>query len=203
MSKTTREINKITTAIISLSLKLIIYALIILLLYEAVIRGFAFGHSIFYAEAAEEPPGREVAVHIPEGETAAEAAGLLKKEGLIKSEFSFIFQSRFYDYEEIYPGDYTLNTSMTSKEILQKLNEKPVEDDAASGKSKAEVRESTGGQTEDEGVQAAAETAGQTAAVSETGSLPSEEDSAGGTADTGGEDDAEGGWIEDISEDDP
>lgn len=44
---------------------------------------------------------------------------------LIKSEFAFIFQSKFYDYETIYPGTYTLNTSMTSKEILQQLNEKP------------------------------------------------------------------------------
>lgn len=57
MSNTTREINRITTTIISISVKLIVYALIILLLYEAVIRGFAFGHSVFYAEAVEEAPG--------------------------------------------------------------------------------------------------------------------------------------------------
>ena len=47
MSRTTREINKITTAVICISVKLIVYALIILLLYEAVTRGFAFGHEIF------------------------------------------------------------------------------------------------------------------------------------------------------------
>ena len=47
MSNATREINRITTAIIRISMKLIVYALIILLLYEAVIKGYAFGHQIF------------------------------------------------------------------------------------------------------------------------------------------------------------
>lgn len=56
MSNATREINRITTAIIRISVKLIVYALIILLLYEAVTKGFAFGHEIFYAEAVEEAP---------------------------------------------------------------------------------------------------------------------------------------------------
>ena len=53
MSNRTREINKITTTIISISVKLIVYALIVLLLYEAVAKGYAFGHEIFYAEAKE------------------------------------------------------------------------------------------------------------------------------------------------------
>ena len=62
MSRRTREINRITTAIITISIKLMVLALLILLLYEAVVRGFAFGHEIFYAEAAEAAPGREITV---------------------------------------------------------------------------------------------------------------------------------------------
>ena len=42
MSSRTREINKITMAIIRISVKLMLLALLILLLYEAVIRGYAF-----------------------------------------------------------------------------------------------------------------------------------------------------------------
>ena len=125
MSNRTREINKITTTIISISVKLIVYALIVLLLYEAVAKGYAFGHEIFYAEAVEAPPGHDMVVQMTEGESVSEAAEFLARRGLIKSEFAFIFQSKFYDYDTIYPGTYTLNTSMTSKEILQMLNEKP------------------------------------------------------------------------------
>ncbi len=57
MSSRTREINRITMAIIRISVKLMLLALLILLLYEAVIRGYAFGHAIFYAEAVEAAPG--------------------------------------------------------------------------------------------------------------------------------------------------
>ena len=46
MSSRTREINKITMAIIRISVKLMLLALLILLLYEAVIRGYAFGHAV-------------------------------------------------------------------------------------------------------------------------------------------------------------
>ena len=59
MSSRTREINKITMAIIRISVKLMLLALLILLLYEAVIRGYAFGHAVFYAEAVEAAPRSE------------------------------------------------------------------------------------------------------------------------------------------------
>lgn len=125
MSNTTREINRITTTIISISVKLIVYALIILLLYEAVTRGYAFGHEVFFAEAMDEKPGRDMAVTMQPDTSVSEAAKILTDKGVIKSEFAFIFQSKFYDYDTIYPGSYELNTSMTSKEILQALNVKP------------------------------------------------------------------------------
>ena len=146
MSNRTREINKITTTIISISVKLIVYALIILLLYEAVARGYAFGHEIFFAEAVEDAPGTDVVVQISEDETVSQAAEYLAHKGLIKSEFAFIFQSKFYDYDTVYPGTYTLNTSMTSKEILQLLNEKPETEDvspAQSGNAKAKTTAQT------------------------------------------------------------
>ena len=146
MSNRTREINKITTTIISISVKLIVYALIKLLLYEAVARGYAFGHEIFFAEAVEDAPGTDVVVQISEDETVSQAAEYLAHKGLIKSEFAFIFQSKFYDYDTVYPGTYTLNTSMTSKEILQLLNEKPETEDvspAQSGNAKAKTTAQT------------------------------------------------------------
>ena len=151
MSNRTREINKITTTIISISVKLMVYALIILLLYEAVARGYAFGHEIFFAEAVDEAPGQDMVVRIDSKESVSDAAQFLAHKGLIKSEFAFIFQSMFYDYETIYPGTYTLNTSMTSKEILQLLNEKPETEDSAkpaqSGGAKAAEAKTAQGRT--------------------------------------------------------
>ena len=77
MSNRTREINKITTTIIGISVKLMVYALIILLLYEAVARGYAFGHEIFFAEAVDEAPGQDMVVQIDSKESVSDAAQFL------------------------------------------------------------------------------------------------------------------------------
>lgn len=122
MSRTTKEINRITGAIIAISSRLIVLALVVLLLYEGVTRGYEFGHGIFYASAMEAEPGRDKAITVNEGTSVSQAAKLLKDDGLIANEYSFIIQAEFFGYK-INPGSYTFNTSMTSKEILQMMNE--------------------------------------------------------------------------------
>lgn len=122
MSRITKEINKITGTIIGVSGKLILYAIVILLLFEGVSKGYAFGHDIFYARAMEAEPGTEKVVTISAEDSVSDAAQLLARQGLIDNQFAFQVQKLFYDYE-IVPGTYTLNTSMTSKEILQTMDE--------------------------------------------------------------------------------
>lgn len=222
MSNRTREINKITMTIISISVKLILYALIVLLLYEAVARGYAFGHEIFYAEAVDEAPGRQVVIQMKADESVSEAAEFLAHQGLINSEFAFIFQSKFYDYDTIYPGTYTLNTSMTSKEILQLLNEKPeTEDDvkpAQSGKATAASDSAPAGRAaaspEAGGASRTSEVAGEGAKPQTAGadgqdaagdwSMGQDEQSQDNMANhetyEGEEQEMEGGWFEDVAE---
>ena len=249
MSNRTREINKITMAIIRISVKLMVYALIILLLYEAVIRGYAFGHAVFFAEAVDAPPGKTVTVQMSGEESVSQAAKKLAGKGLIKSEFAFLFQSKFYDYDTIYPGSYELNTSMTSKEILQILNEDPQDEkgvesrnagsqNAGGKKEAAETKEDSGGSgavravpepaaQEAEGADPAAaqEEGTDPAAAQEEGTDPAaasaavqngeENDLTEGAEPSGAAGDlpestediygdldqeAEGGWIEDLGE---
>lgn len=128
MSRATKEINRITGAIIGISGRLIVCALVVLLLYEGVTRGYEFGHEIFYATSMEPAPGRDRNVTIEEDTSVTDAAKLLKSYGLIPNEYSFIIQAIFFDYE-VNPGTYTLNTSMTSKEILQLMNENADEEE--------------------------------------------------------------------------
>lgn len=123
MSAGMKEINKITVTIISVSIKLIIYAVVFMLLYEGVTRGYAFGYEVFRPSPMAAPPGVDKVVTIEE-DSASEVAAQLKQLGLIPNEIIFLIQDKFYDYK-IYPGTYTLNTSMTSKDILQMLNEEP------------------------------------------------------------------------------
>lgn len=122
MSRTTNEINKITGAIIAVSTRLIVLALVVLLVYEGVTRGYDFGHEIFYASAVEQSPGHDKSITVEKGASAARVAKLLKGSGLITNEYSFIIQAEFFNYK-VNPGVYTFNTSMTSKEILQMMND--------------------------------------------------------------------------------
>lgn len=228
MSNTTNEINRITTAIISISVKLIVYALIILLLYEAVTRGYAFGHEVFFAEAMEEKPGRDISVTIKPDTSVSEAAKLLTDKGLIKSEFAFIFQSKFYDYGTIYPGEYVLNTSMTSKEVLQALNVKPegwgdgdsTKAQTSSNRLKttdesgaqpasaqpasaqpADSAQTDGAASRSAGDSAAAAAADDGAAAADDGAAAAQTDGASQNTQAGdfSEDDEVGGWIEDAT----
>jgi len=130
MSQTTKEINKITGTIIGISGKLILYALVILLLVEGVSRGYAFGYEIVHPTAVSAAPGMDRQVTIPENQSDDETVQMLHDMGLIDNELAAKIQLRFYEYE-IYPGTYTLNTSMTSKEMFQLLNEKPKEEETA------------------------------------------------------------------------
>lgn len=131
MSDTTKDINRVTGIIIKVSLKLIITALLILVLYEGMRAGFRFGYEIFADIAMAPAPGNEVTVMIEEDLSERQVGKILKDKGLIHNEYAFWIQSVFYDYT-IYPGDYVLNTSMTSREILDELSVKPEEGESGS-----------------------------------------------------------------------
>lgn len=198
MSQMTKEINKITKTIIGISGKLILYALVILLLAEGMTKGYAFGYSIFYATPMEAAPGRDFSVTIPEGQTPRETIATLKDLGLIENELAVQIQMKFYDYE-IYPGTYKLNTSMTSKEILQLLNEKPAAEESSTDTqtpesgSSSEQEESAAGNDaesiEDNDPENAADNTAEGSAdnTAEDAAGNTAEDAAGNTAEGAGE----------------
>jgi UPF0755 protein len=146
MSRVTNEINKVTGTIISVAGKLIFYAVVVLLLVEGCTRGYAFGHAIFYPTAMEAAPGTDKVVTITDGQSAGDVASILRNRGLIDSELIFQIQKRFYEYE-FHPGTYELNTSMTSKEILQALNEgtgeETTEEETSAKTTETEAAETT------------------------------------------------------------
>ena len=83
MSNTTKEINRVTGAIIGISGKLIFYALVVLLLYEGITKGYAFGYEIFHSTAMAEAPGIDKVVQIEDGDSLMDVAKELDSKGLI------------------------------------------------------------------------------------------------------------------------
>lgn len=127
MSRATKEINRVTSTIITVSWKLIVYAVVIMILFEGVTKGYEFGHSVFYSTAVAEAPGVDMRVTIGEGEKLTDIAVALEQGGLVKDRYAFLIQSIFYEYggseNPVQPGTYLLNNSMTSKEIIVTLRD--------------------------------------------------------------------------------
>lgn len=122
MSRTTKEINKVTTTIIRMSCRVLIYALIFFMMYEGITRGYSYGHEIFSPAPMEQEPGREMEVVVKQGESVSEVAKELKQKGLIKDELVFVIQSKIFEYR-IHPGTYSLKTSMTSLDMLKLIDQ--------------------------------------------------------------------------------
>ena len=146
---------------------------------------------------------------VKDGEDVSQAADELEKKGLIKNIYAFLFQSRFYDYDKIYPGTYTFNTSMTSKEILQKLSEKSEneEDEKSgdkSGSTKTTQKSADQSTEKSESDQQKRQSDLQTEEANAADPAKSTLSSGEAQADEhsySGEDEEEGGWIEDVTED--
>lgn len=128
MSRVTKEINKMSMTVISICGHLVLYTLVVVLLLMGAKKGYEFGHSIFYAPGIDEAPGIEKTVILDGTESVAEVGKLLEDIGLIRDHSAFSIQAMIYGYE-IQKGAWTLNTSLSSKEIINLLKEAPEGDE--------------------------------------------------------------------------
>ena len=128
-----REINKVTGTVIAITVRIIVTAFLALIMIRGIRYCYDFGHDIFYVKSVDPEPGRAVSITIREGTDTSEAAELLDKEGLIDNKISFIVQAKFFDYT-IKPGRYILNTSQTSREMLEVLDAGTPDEDSTETK---------------------------------------------------------------------
>lgn len=122
MSKTTNEINKISLAVISISTKIVFYVLLTVLLVAGAKKGYEFGYSIFYAPAMDAEPGRDVMIVLDGDESLFTVGRFLENAGLVRDAKAFAIQAYCYEYE-VKRGQYSLNTSLSSKELIELLGE--------------------------------------------------------------------------------
>lgn len=117
--------------VIKAALRVLIYFLIAVVFYYGASISYSFGYRIFANEAASAPPGINKTVVIKESSSVLDTAGMLEQSGIIADKTVFYLQSKFYEYE-IYPGTYELNSSMTPKEVLREISQKPTESEDSS-----------------------------------------------------------------------
>lgn len=81
--------------------------------------GYDFGYRVFTESAIDEEPGKDVLVQLNEDTSAKELAELLEEKGLVRDSNLFYLQLKLSAYKDkLIPGVYTLNTSMTPKDMI-------------------------------------------------------------------------------------
>lgn len=96
-----------------------ILAIAVLVIFRIGQKAYDFGFRIFTEEAVSPAPGRDVAVTIVQGDSTMDVAEMFEEKGLIRDSKLFYVQKKCSVYDnDIQPGFYTLNTSMTAEDMF-------------------------------------------------------------------------------------
>ncbi len=106
-----------------LLLNAIFYVIIVLGAAEVCQLSYSFANEVFGDVVAEPPPGKNRTFVVAEADDAMTIAKNLEKEGIVPNAYSFYIRLRLSQSSKsiILAGSYELNTSMTYKEILEKM----------------------------------------------------------------------------------
>lgn len=97
--------------------------MVILLIVYAAVRisktAYDFGYRVFTETAIDKAPGKDVTIQVTDGMSTKELGEELETKGLVRDANLFQIQLKLSAYsKKIKAGVYTLNTSMTPKEMM-------------------------------------------------------------------------------------
>lgn len=122
--------SRILSTILSAMVKIAIAIWIVNFLYTKAAGAYDFGYRIFTEEPIAPAPGKDVSVALTEGKSTMDIAKLLTEKGLTRDKYLTFAQILASEYKEnIKPGAYVLNTSMTVEEMLAVMSPDIVEDE--------------------------------------------------------------------------
>jgi UPF0755 protein len=160
--------KKLLIQIGTMLLKIAALILAAFVLYKVAGLMYNYGFRIFAEEAVDRKPGIDVNVAIVEGKSVKEIGKLLEEKGLIKSGSLFVWQVKFSEYaDDLKPGQYTLNTSMTPYEMMAVMAAEEEEEDDGTSMVTQTTESSEGSETESEAGSEEAPAEGDTPAEGE------------------------------------
>ena len=124
--------KKAATGTLSVLLNIVVYAVIIFLIYRAVLFAFNFSYEVFGNTAMSQHDDTPVAIDIKDGYTSKEIAALLSEKGIIKYEMAFTIRMSLEGAEDnIVPGTYEVNETMTTEDIIMLITGSASESETA------------------------------------------------------------------------
>ena len=114
-----KSANKVVFRFVSISFTVLILLVIFIGVFKASTFCYDFGYRIFTEKPMESEPGRDIVVQIDADDSAFDIGKMLEQKGLVRDSSLYVAQYYLSAYvNDLLPGTYTLNTSMTTKEML-------------------------------------------------------------------------------------
>lgn len=124
--------RQMVTAVFGAVFKVAVAVLIIAFVYKGAVVAYDYGYRVFQEKPVAESPGTDVVVEITVGKSVLQIGEVLEKKGLIRDAKLFYVQNLLSHYkDELKPGQYTLNTSMSMEEMMEIMSPADVETEAA------------------------------------------------------------------------
>ena len=112
--------KEVVISVFSTIFKIVLAIIIVMLVYKWSLLAFDYGQRVFNEPPMSAGSGRTVTVVVSEGDSAKEIGEKLEKSGLIRDAMLFRIQEMLSAYkDEMQPGTYELNTSMTTEEMME------------------------------------------------------------------------------------
>ena len=117
------KLTQILATILSAIVKIAVAIWIVNFIYTKTLAAYDFGYRVFTEAPISPAPGRDVTVSYTEGKSFKDLAKSLEEKGLVRDSKLAMVQMYVSAYKEtIKPGAYTLNTSMTTEEMMKAMS---------------------------------------------------------------------------------
>lgn len=122
------NLNKVILKFVSISFSILVTLLVVVGLVELGSYCYDFGYRVFTETPIDKTPGTDIVVQVTADMSEHEIGKMLEEEGLVRDGTLFYAQLKLSAYSgELLPGTYTLNTSMTGKDMIVVMATEPEE----------------------------------------------------------------------------
>ena len=117
------KLTQVLSTILSAIVKIAIAIWIVNFIYTKSLAAYDFGYRVFTEAPISPAPGRDVVVSYTQGKSFKDLAKNLEEKGLVRDYKLALVQMYVSVYKDtIKPGSYTLNTSMTTEEMMKAMS---------------------------------------------------------------------------------
>lgn len=115
--------KKVVFKIVNISFSVLVVVLVVFVMFRLGTYAYDFGYRVYMEQPVSAEPGRDVVVEVEQNMSTKALADMLEEKRLVRDSNLFLVQLKLSAYaDKIKPGIYTLNTSMTPREMIEEMS---------------------------------------------------------------------------------